>query len=96
MGMLHSKQKRKEGRRAEAGEGEQLHGSTPGTGAFPGSWATMSRPTRPSMPWPSWSQALDLIFVPLTQSGFRASACSGTCWSWGRAGSSVLDDFVWC
>lgn len=81
MGMLHGKQKRKEGRRAEAGEGEQLQGSTPGTSTFLGPWATMSRSTTPWMPWPSWFQALDLIFVPPTQSGFRASACSGTCQS---------------
>lgn len=60
----------------EAGKGEQLQGSTPGTGTFLGSWATMNRPTRPWMPWPPWSQALDLIFVPPTQSGFTASACS--------------------
>lgn len=79
MGMLHGKQKRKEGRRAEAGEGEQLQGSAPGTSTFLGPWATMSRSTTPWMPWPSWFQALDLIFVPPTQSGFRASACSGTC-----------------
>lgn len=88
--MLRGKQKMK-GRRVEAGEGEQLQGSTPGTSTFLGSWAT-----RPWMPWPSWSQAHNLIFVPPTQSGFRASACSGTCQSWGRAGSLAMDDFVWC
>lgn len=47
----------------EAGEGEQLQGSTPGTSTFLGPWATTSRATRPWMPWPSWFQALALIFV---------------------------------
>lgn len=59
--MLHGKQKgRKEG------EGKQeRESSSKGLVLEPtcllGPWATASRPARPRVPWPPWSQALGLV-----------------------------------
>lgn len=61
MGMLHGKQKgRKEGKGKQVRESSSK-GLLPEPTRLLGPWATASRPARPQMPWPPWSQALGLI-----------------------------------
>lgn len=82
--MLHGKQKgRKEGRRGEAGEEEQLQGPTPGTNTFVGALGYRKQTCKTTDALASLvsSSGSCKIFVSPSQSGFRASPCSGTCLS---------------
>lgn len=93
--MLHGKQKRKEGRRGEAGEGKQLQGPIPGTNRFAGALGYCKQTCK----------TMDALATLVSSSG--SSTCSSK--SEQRRSQSLLwhvpvvresrklrDDFVWC